>query len=218
MRTISYVLLAAICGLTAIWCDSVIGTKAVGTDGLQNYQGAYNLATTGVLSFTEKGAGQPSMSREPFPPFVLAGWLKAVFPDIETASPSAINGSADVVWVKRFNVLLAVLIVLAVFLNTKLVTRNNVAPLVASFLAGASMVDWSFGLNSMYTEPVAALVLLLASAASIYWVQCDRWFQAGLFGFIMGILALTKAVGATIFFPALLLVSAFAWAQNRNFK
>lgn len=210
--------LAIICLITALICNAALNRNVISADGLQNYQGAYNLAKTGTLSFNVRGAGQPSMAREPLPPALLAVWLMAVSPNIEQAEPSAVNGEPAVLWVKRFNVVVAVLIVLATFLNAILLTRSSLTALCAAALVGVAQSYWDFGLNSMYTEPLTSLVLLLASAASIYWVSSGTIAAAAAFGVVMGLLPLTKAVGLTIFLPALFLVCALAWASSRNMK
>ena len=219
VRLVSLALLLLTCIATVVASNGELSSNRIGTDGLQNYQGAYNLATTGTLSFTEKGAGRPSMSREPLPPAALALWLRAVYPaNIGAANPSEINGTDAALWVKRFNVAASVCIVLAVFANLILLTSSYPAAVLGAGLAGASVSSWRFGLNSMYTEPVAALALLLCSLSAVYWVHRPSVWAGLAFGVAMGTLALTKAVGATIFWPALLLVALAVWLHAGNKK
>lgn len=213
-----FAILFLICLATAYGAASNLNPKAVGTDGLQNYQGAYNLATTGVLSFTQKGAGNPSMSREPLPPAILSLWLRVVFPQIETANPAVANGTPDVMWVKGFNVLIVTLIVIAVFVAAKLISGNYAVALLSSLMSSFSVIYWSFGLNSMYTEPVASLFILISMISAFYLIAKRDFIWAGLFGFSFGFLALAKAVGFSIFVPSLILILLLSFLKEKNFK
>src|SRR5262245_52020979 len=94
LRVVRWIGLLVACGVTLYWSNQFISDGPVRADALENFQTAYNLVRYGEFSqSTDLTASlAPTMSREPFPIWVLAGWIKSSFNDVANADPHVING------------------------------------------------------------------------------------------------------------------------------
>lgn len=198
-KTSIFFVLVVICLLTALASDSILHSGKVTNDGLQNYQAGYNFARHLTITPYRQNPDRPSMAREPLPPALLGIWMRLVDPNLDSTEPSKVNGKPPIVAVKRFNVLIAVLLAISAFFGVKILTKSPISGLVASALTGIAVSIWGFGLNSLYTEPVAALVLMGCAMASALLMQKLQWTRALVLGVLLGSLALTKAIGLYLF-------------------
>jgi hypothetical protein len=202
------VTLFVICVITVFAANQNITKKWITNDGVDNYKAAYRLLE-----------GKPLLQRrEPLPPVFLAAWLYAAFPTFEDAALNKVNGKPEIMRAKRHNLAWALLIVLSAYVATLLLTGSAVAALVAAGLSSWSVSMWSQGLDTMYTEPAAAALLMLTSVAAIVVAQRQTLWGGTAFGVLFGGLALTKAIALPIFFVAGPLLGLLAWIGRREWK
>ncbi|APH71462.1 hypothetical protein [Aquibium oceanicum] len=207
----------AICIVSLILANRGVTEDKIGTDGLQNYRAAYHLISKGVFAIDAQGS-IPSMTREPLPGFLLAGYLLLAFDDAESANPEKVNGTAEVVEVKRFNLIWPVLAAGFCFVGGWQLTGSRAAALASAAIGGVALASWDFGLNSMYTEAMAGVLMLASSSAAFWMVRIRSVLSAIAFGLAFGLLALTKAIAATVFLAALPLAVGLTWWASGDWR
>ncbi len=210
--TVSLLALLIICVATAYACTTHLSLSRIANDGLQNYQAAYNLLNKGT--FSTSPTGSPTMDREPLPPVVLAAWLYAN--DLAETQPQKMNKVNGILRVKSFNILWVILSVCGAYVGVVLLTGSVIGALVGAAVTGWSLSSWGHGLNTMYTEPQTAALLIGLSCISFQVVRKKSWPWAVSLGAGLGLLALTKALALQIAVLALPLFGLLIWMHGSS--
>lgn len=196
------VALLALFGFAIYLCAPLVSYRTIRADALQNLEIAYNVAEYGEFAVHDRSkkdvprdeARAPTMYREPFPVFVLAGWLLLAFDDVSEANPQLINGKPPLAVVQRINLLWVTLAILFTFLATRLLTGSSILGLAAG-AATLLTVGWdSYQLSNLYTEPLAAVLIIASSYFLALVVARDNVWWAVAAGVVLGLGALTKAI------------------------
>ena len=191
----------------------------IGGDATQNFYSAMNLSHHGIYSEQFPSVDvQPGFRREPVPNFILAGYLKV----LSVLMPSfVVDGFLDVpellYAIKTINLFYAVVIMLGMWL----LLRSILAPPVIADVTALPSV-WccqkyfiADEMNGLNTEMAVASFLLLLTYFLVKAYQTRLLFWVVVAGLGIGLLAMTKAIGAYL---ALLIIPLFAViiAQKRR--
>ena len=188
--------------ITCLLVDDVsrLDFDQIGGDATQNFYSAMNLSHYGIYSENLPSADvTPGFRREPIPNFILAGYLRL----INCFMPSfVVDGFLDVpellYAVKTINLGYSITIMLLMWLLCRFLFKPY---FIADFMA--LPLIWSCHeyfiadeINGLNTELVVALVLLLLTYLLLkaYETPVCIWIASAGLG--LGLLALTKAVGA----------------------
>jgi len=209
--------------MTLLFDDlSRLDLDPIGGDATQNFYSAINLSHHGVYSEQHPSVDVgPGFRREPVPNFILAAYLRV----LSSFMPSAfvVDGFLEVpdllYAVKTINLFYSMGIMLAMwgllrFLLRPLIVADVIAlPLIWScheYLIAEEM-------NGLNTELAAALCLLLLTALFLkaYQTRVTLWIVFAGFG--LGLLALTKTVGAYLAFIIIPLVTVAIAQNNRHY-
>lgn len=209
---------AALCGLlTALACllflRAVINQKPIAGDGRQNLAAGLSLVRHGVFSTTgqEGRAPRSDMFREPAWPVWTAGVLLV---SGRSAMPLEKLASKEHNLLFKLNnaLFLSILAGLAAGTAWYWARRPLIASLVASTVAVATLATTPRLVNMYNNEPLAMLLLLMASILFVAAFQGSRRAALGL-GVALGFLALTKA---QFLFAGVVPVIALAFASRRR--
>ena len=208
------VVLAGLCGY---WFSQITGSE-VKDDAWQNLMLALNLQRNHVISMDSEPPYRPSMYREPVPVVTTAlavGMVDAVF---GKAEPSEHFSGDRARYLKYQNVLWLILLWTAVFFTAYWFTSSFALSLVGAvwatlpFSSGLSET----GIDTLYTELPAAVLLVMGSAWLVIGTRKGRsWFFVAS-GFCFGLLALTKAAVLYVFLGlVVLLLLCYAASGDR---
>ena len=188
------------CSLAFYWGNQLISHRAVRADALHNMQVAYNLARYGEFSDSVRSkrgsetVRTPTMFREPFPIFALAGWLRLNFYDLAEADPNVINGQPPLVALKQINIVWTILTIALSFFAARLLTGSSLAGLLASTACLLTVGLDRYQINNLNTEPIAGALILAASYALARGIMQPRFQWSALAGTLLGATILTKAI------------------------
>lgn len=209
---------ALLAGIVAAVGSSTLTPEPERGGSLHNLNMAYNLWKYGVVSTSRSDEPNPppGWRREPLYSMTLAAAL-ALTADRETTSQNCLVDAepschAVLLTLKRMNAIFFGLLCAATFGLGCMVLRRP-WPAAAAATAVALSGAWWRILDRLKTEPLAALLLVLA-CMGLHGVamrpQRGRW--ACLAGVSLGLLILTKAVFLYVA-PVLLLGAALAWRR-----
>jgi len=198
--------------------SALIDTSPVTQDAAQNLQMAVNLSHHGIMSLEETPPYERSMYREPFPIAVSALIVTVNDQFHGKADATEYFAGERVKFVKYQNILWLILLFIAVLAATRWLTDSWLAAVVAGVLAMKPFLGStsSEGVNNLYTELPAAVLLTfgsLALAAAVIRRRTQLYVAAGL---CFGLLALTKSAAVYVFcFLAFVLLIGASRAANR---
>jgi 4-amino-4-deoxy-L-arabinose transferase-like glycosyltransferase len=212
--TIVAVIVAALGSASA----RLIDASPVTRDAAQNLQLAINVSHHGVMSLDEAPPYQRSMYREPFPVAVSAVVITIVDRSLGKADATEYFSGERAKLVKYQNILWLISLWSAVFVATRWFTGSFFAAAFAGIVAvnpylGSTTSD---GVNYLYTELPAAVLLTFGSLALSAAASKERPWLFGAAGLCFGLLALTKSAAVYVFGGlAFVLLIGYARAVTR---
>jgi hypothetical protein len=191
-----------------------IGSITGGTvvkDAAQELQSAINLAHYGVLSEEENPPLDPSMYREPLPSLVECAAIGVSDLLLGRAAPAQYFSGERVKIVKYQNVLCLLLLWSTVIFAARWFTSSYLLAILAGLLAVRpflSSAAGGIGINTLNTELLATLLLLLSSFWLALALAKPKIWRFAISGVFFGLLALTKASALYAFAGVVLMLLA----------
>ena len=193
----------------------LINGASVGDDAAQNLQMAINVSHDGVMSMDEHPPYNRTMYREPLPVAASAAVVQIVDHFLGKADSARYFSGDRVKYIKCQNILWVILLWAAVLASTRWFTGSfwfavgSGLLAVKPFLSGVT----ADGVNNLYTELPAAVLMICASFSLAVAVARGRMWPMVTAGLCFGILTLIKA--ATLYiFAGLVLVLLFSYARG----
>jgi len=169
---------------------SLINSDPIVADGKENLITASNLIRFGIFSSVPDGPPHPDMKREPAWPTLAAGLLfvtglQQIEPDQLAVRHQALFKGMNIVF-------LALVVGLTSGLAWFWTRRRATAWIISLVVALAVLTTTPRLINQFNNEPLAMLLLLVASALTLFATK-GTWRSAIGLGLALGFLALTKA-------------------------
>jgi len=169
---------------------SLINSSSIVWDGKENLTAASNLIRYGVFSVAHDSTPSPDMKREPAWPTLTAGLLlltrlHQIEPDLLAIRHQALFKGMNAVF-------LALVVGLTSGLAWFWARRPATAWIISLMLALTALATTPRLVNYFNNEPLAMLLLLVASALTLF-ASNGAWRSAISLGLALGLLALTKA-------------------------
>jgi hypothetical protein len=219
-RTTPSTLLAAGAGvlLCLFWFTQITGSP-VQSDSVATVQMGENLVHHGVLSIDAEPPIQPSMYREPVPGVVAAAMLAMVDAIHGPAVQAAYLRGERARLIKLQNLfwflLMCACVAIAVTWMAGSVTAGIAVAVAAQaffFYPGAR----GFGIDTLFSDVMAAALLSLGSLLWARGISRCRWRLALGAGWCFGLLALTKAATLYVFAGLIVTGMVFYWLRRRE--
>ena len=209
LTTHTVVLLLLLAALIPFWISKINGDE-ITADAAQNLTSAFNVANSGVFSADDPASQiDPSRRREPLPPVVVAGFLKALEMFRGPIEYQSLFTDAGTREIKLSNLLWCVIISIGVYASVSMLTGSLPFAAAATIVAAGPIE-----VNRMLTEPPAQAFLLLLSLFSVLMIRSPRPAYFCAAGLSLGALILTKAaflyIGIALF---LALAVWLAWEK-----
>ena len=201
----------------------MIDSSYIGSDATQNLRSALNLVRHGVYGENSVfGDISPGYRREPVPNFLLALNLKlfSLFnPDLLDYSSGIEFSPALLLAAKNINLLYSLGVMLSLwFLSLMLFVPACAAHVISILLAWLASKYFIFDeVNNLNSELPAAFFLLLFSLLILKSVRRPRFIWVLCSGLVLGLLVMTKQVGAYSVFLCIPIVIFLLPSSKKNF-
>lgn len=188
---------------------------SIDADAAQNLQMAINVVHHGVISMDENPPYNRTMYREPLPVATSAVAVRIVDHFIGEADSARYFSGDRAKYIKYQNTLWVILLWAAVLAATRWFTGSFWFSVAAGLLAVKPFLNGvaADGVNDLYTELPAAVLMICASFSLASAVARGRTWPMVTAGLCFGMLTLTKA--ATLYvFVGVVLVLLFSYARG----
>jgi hypothetical protein len=188
---------------------------SVDDDAAQNLQMAINVSHYGIMSMDENPPYHRTMYREPLPVATGAATVQIVDHFLGKADAARYFSGDRAKYIKYQNILWVILLWAAVLAATRWFTGSFWFSVGAGLLAAKPFLNGvtADGVNNLYTELPAAVLMICASFSLAFAVARARTWPMAIAGLCFGLLTLTKA--ATLYvFVGLVLVLLFSYARG----
>lgn len=211
-RKVSLLVLAiGLCTLLQPLITPQTRTQLGGVDGRQYATMGYHLWKNQIFSRTLDGQIKVTMHREPVPPVLNAMWLMTRFSPDEVAAPQELFEGPFAVKLKQINLVYAAITLLFVSLIVLQLTGSIALAYVGQILLLLFFLSDGEYVNTAYAEMLAACLMSVLCFSFLQFAKKPSVKNALLSGFLLGLLALTKAA---VFYVGIVAVALMVIASQ----